>query len=84
MSIIGKGAAAENGSGAGRWIYQNNKLPCSKAAANRAEKIANSRRYLSPADGAIKGKPSSLDIFKAEGKNSDMYRNWSIDLNMFR
>jgi hypothetical protein len=84
MFIIGKGAAAENGSGAGRLTYQNNRQPCSKAAANVAETMANGRRYWFLLGVAIKGKPPSLGVLKAEGKNSDMLGNWIIDLYMVR
>ena len=84
MSIIGKGAAAENGSGAGRLTYQNNKQPCNKAAARVAETMANGRRYLAEPGAETKGKRPSLGVLKAEGKNSDRFGNWRIALNMCR
>ncbi|WP_347987696.1 hypothetical protein [Methylomonas sp. AM2-LC] len=84
MSIIGNGTAAENGSGAGRLTYQNKRQPCNKAAARVAENMANGRRYLAEPGAAIKGKPPSLGVLKAEGKNSDILGNWMIALNMCR
>ncbi|MDP3528230.1 hypothetical protein [Methylicorpusculum sp.] len=44
IEIIGNGAAAENGSGAGRVTYQNSKPPCSKAATITAKITAAERR----------------------------------------